>query len=410
MRELNRASLPEVMADPEQPALKVTVTLNPDSYQSLMNELYDGCLVEAWAKQQRKDESKVVIPPLRTETKAEVDKKTGKTRTVAYHVYEDVSPAGPFFKTAPFGNLADKKGLLKLWRDAVWGTVRGIPTTRNPYKERAEDPKKDARGSGVSELWGALLKEQSLRKRNKLHTISVASSIWLGAQDHNAEYVAFRGSPSETLLLHFWNVVMQVFVPQAVERDKKTRDVRVTTGEGYILAIPDVSDLKSFKEDFAQVMAALQDDATRFRPPDSVVCVPQEGALQLLSRLAARAKGRSAGRLRYSVSAIEVFHLHKPGNTVMTLATDRLVVDDETLTDYERVHRKTHPLLRAHLIRALLRSEPWYRGFNRLAARTDAEWLVGHAGASWSTAQFCGDARKLIGVDVQSARKGDEDE
>lgn len=403
MRELGRPSLPGVKPDPVYPGLKATIELTPTSYQSLMNDLYGGCRVETRSERPRKDrDTKQPVPPIREEVDQVLDKKTGKDKNVTHFVYEDVAPEGSFFKAAAFGNLADRKGWLKLWRDAVWGTVRGIPTTRNPYKERAEDPKQDAKGSGVADLWDEMLREQACRAKNRLHTMPVASSIWLGAQDHNAEYVAFQGSPKETLLLHFWNVVMQVFVPQVVERDSKTGHMNVTTGEGYILAIPEVSDLTAFKEDFASAIAVLAEDETRFRPTDSLVCLPQEGALQLLSRLSARAKARAARRLRYSVSAIEVFHLHKPKNTVMILAHDRLIVDDEKLTDYERIHRKTHPLLRAHLIGALLRGEPWYRAFNRLAASTDARWLVGHASADARSSSFCSGVRDQFESDQQS--------
>lgn len=396
MGDLKRPSVPQTKHD----ALRATVALTPTSYQAMMNELYGGCLVESRAKQQRKDQNKQLIPPIRTEVDQVLDKKNGKTKAVTFYIYEDVVPEGPFFRASAFGNLVDKKGWVKLWRDAVWGTVRGIPTTRNPYKERAEEPKKDARGSGVADLWNELLKEQALRKKNRSHSMPVASSIWLGSQDHNAEYVAFQGGAQETLLLHFWNVVMQVYVPQVVERDSKTGNIKVTTGEGYVLAIPEVSALDAFIEDFAEAMATLTDDPSRYRPPDSLVCLPQEGALQLLSRLAARARSRTGGRLRYSVSAIEVYHLHKPGNTVMTLASDRLVVDDEELTAFERVHRATHPILRAQLIRALLRGVPWYRGFGRLAARTDAGWFVGHRGADFSTGWFCFGVRDQFDVEL----------
>jgi CRISPR-associated protein Cmx8 len=405
MRELNRVLFPDVTID----ALTARITFCRAKYQALMDELYGaGWAVSREYKVRKKklpDGSKDEIPPLRSPyAETIIDKKTGKARQVLVHEYKDVVPGGPFFAARCFGNLADRPRWLELWSDAIWNTVRGIPATRNPYNERADGL--HATGSGVADLWDQLIKEMDCREKNLLHTMPVASSIRLGAQDHNAEYVAFQGSPKETLLLHFWNVVMQVFIPQVMGRDSKTGNVKVTSGDGYILAIPEVSDLITFQEDFAQALATLADDPIRVRPPDSFVCLPQEGALQLLSQLSARARTRATGRIRYSVSAIEVFHLHKPGNVVVTLASDRLVVDDETLTDFERIHRRTHPLLRAHLIRALLRGEPWYRGLNRLAAETDAEWLVGHSGGDWSTAQFCGGVREQFEIDAYNPSKG----
>lgn len=394
MRAQNHSPLPTVTHETPWDA---TITFTRESLQTLMNELYDASLVEVSVKSRWKDKE-----PLREEEGTEIDPATTKARKVRRFIYEQVQPKGGFFKTAPFGSLADKPHWIKLWRDVIWGTVRGIPTTRNPYNERAAQ--QDATGSGVGDLWDQLLREQTARSKNRLYTVPVASSILLGAQDHNAEIVPFQGSPAETLLLHFWVAVMLCFVPQVLDKDGD-----VTTGDGFIIAIPEVSSLAEFKTDFRDALASLTPDAAGYRPAGAMVCLPQEGALQFLSLLLARVKSRvERSTLQYSVASIEVVHLHKPGNTVMTLASDRITVDHRIVSDFERIHRNTHPLLRANLIRNLLAGAPWYRGFHRLASSLDADWLVACTGAKWSTGLFCRDVRKQFDIVLDKLSAGED--
>lgn len=380
MKELRLPAIPDVTGVTPTEA---TVVFTKRTFQAVMDCLYDGVLLEIGVTNRWSGKT-----PLREEETTEVDPATGKTKTSRRFIYEVVQPAARYFQTNTFGNLSGKKGWLKLWRDTVWGTIRGIPTTRNPYNERAAGLA--AKGSGVSGLWDQLVRQQVDRSKNRLRTIPIASSILLGAQDHNAEAVPFQGSPAETLLLHFWVVVIRCFVPEIVNTDG-----RLDFGKGFIIAVPEVNDLTEFPYDFREILANLPEDQAGYRPADALVSIPQEGALILLSHIASRARDRmQRSEIQYSVSRVEVFHLHKPGNTVATLASDQVAVDDRVLTDFERIHRRTHPLFRAHLIRNLLRGFPWYRDFHRIASQVDASLLVGQSSGKSATATFCRDVRQ----------------
>ncbi|HRY71323.1 MAG TPA: type I-MYXAN CRISPR-associated protein Cmx8 [Phycisphaerae bacterium] len=365
----------------------VRITLTQESLQAIVNVLYDAEVIEISVK------SKQTSRELKREEEVtEIDRASGKPKKSRRFIYEQVQPKGGFFGTRTFGGCAEKAGWMKLWRDAIWGTVRGIPTTRNPYNERAK--KRPATGSGVGDLWGQLTKEEVARLGGGFHPISIDSSIWLGAQDHNAETVPFKGSPSETLLLHFWVAVMQCFVPQELDRDGK-----ITTGKGFIIAIPETSDLVEFLADFPAALHSLSADQNGFWPADALVCMPEEGALAFQSMLLARIKSQvELSLLEYSISGVEVFYLHKPRRVVMTRSSARVPLNWQALKDFERVNRRMHPILRAHLIRNLVHERPWYSGFGRLAAVTDADWLVGTGGDgnTWSTAQFCSDVRSWL--------------
>ena len=342
--------LPEI-AFPEEGI--VTLSISKVTLETIFNDLYDAAWEETESKSKWPDAT-----PLREEVRPIVDQATGKTKNVKYFIYNRVVPKGAFLDA-----LQASEPWLKLWRDALWNTLRGKPTTRTPYNERAD-------GKPVYEVdktWKSLQKYQ----RKPLATEEIASSIYIGAQAINAEKVPFVGRIDENLLLHFWQVVMRIFVPEIINNEGKAEF------KGYVLAIPEVCDVEGFLEDFSLMVSQLKTDLKGYRPAESVISVPQEGALEYIAALV-RNKAQD-GNLAYNISSVEVVHLEKRGNNITMLSSSRLPVDDAVRGKYESIRsgHYRHPLFKLQMIRNLLDGKDWYSGFDRVFSSRDKDWFLG---------------------------------
>jgi len=249
--------------------------------------------------------------------------------------------------------------------------LRGKPTTRNPYNERAA-------GKSVKEVektWESLKKHV----KNPLATQDIASTIYIGAQDANAEKIPFMGRIDENFLLHFWQVVIRVFVPEIWKIDDKNKSNKAGKSDfkGYVLAIPDVCDLEGFVDEFTHMMFRLKPDIKGYRPAEAVISVPQEGALEYIAALA-RNKALN-GAIAYNVSSVEIVHLEKRKNNINMLLSSRVPVDDTVRLEYESIRRGNyfHPLFKLQLIRNLLDGKEWYSCFDRLFSLHDSDWFLG---------------------------------
>lgn len=342
--------LPEI-AFPEEGI--VTLSISKATLETIFNDLYDAAWEETESKSKWADAT-----PLREEVRLIVDQATGKTKNVKYFIYNRIVPKGAFLDA-----LQASEPWLKLWRDALWNTLRGKPTTRTPYNERAD-------GKPVNEVdktWKSLQKYQ----KKPLATEEIASSIYIGAQAINAEKVPFVGRIDENLLLHFWQVVMRIFVPEIINNEGKAEF------KGYVLAIPEVCDIEGFLEDFSLMVSQLKADLKGYRPAESIISVPQEGALEYIAALV-RNKAQD-GNLAYNISSVEVVHLEKRGNNITMLSSSRLPVDDAVRGKYESIRsgHYRHPLFKLQIIRNLLDGKDWYSGFDRAFSSHDKDWFLG---------------------------------
>lgn len=362
---------------------RILVALTKKSLASVFYDLYDATTEERELNRKRKDKNKRDIPPLREQKKT--DAKTGKQKMV--YIYPQVVPKAAFL--AAFGMPA---AWLKLWREAIWETLRGVPRTRKPYEERAE-------GETVNETnatWRDLEKFRRRQVRNEIHTVDIASSIFVGAQAANAERVPFRGKADEVFLLHFWPVVMGVYVPEVIEREGGTK-----LAGSYVLVVPDISDVDGFVQDFPNTVAQLGADMAGYRPRDSVISLPQEGGLEYLHHLMSLAKVKGqVGELGYSIAGVEVYHLQKQGNNIHTLSVDQVSVIPRVLEKYEAIRGcYRDPLFKCQRILNLLRDRPWYQGFDEVFSYNDCERFIGSQAAWFST-----DSRK--GFQTESVERG----
>ena len=375
LRKRKIKPLPEVHTSQDQ---RISVRITEDSLTTLFNDLYDATMGEAESSTKRKDKSKRLIPLLREEKK--LDTKTGKEKTV--YIYPQVIPKGKFLATFGLPEV-----WLKLWRDAIWGTLRGVPKTRLPYEQRAhkEVP------SETGETWKILRRFQEDREKNKIYTVPIASSSFVGAQAENAERVPFRGWADEAFLLHFWPVVMGVYVPEIIERDGKTKF------SGYVLAIPDVSDHNGFVQDFPKTLAQLEIQMLGYRPKQAVIALPQEGGLEYLHHLLGLVKAKTDIA---NVTGVEVFHLEKRGNSIHMLGADRVPVARRILEQYEAIRGRYYSVLfRRQLILNLIRGEPWYREFDRVFAKGPKGGFIGP-----KAHRFSSDVRRRFKVESQARR------
>lgn len=358
----------------------VRMTLTTKSLAALLDDFYDV----VWDKRpsRAKPKGNKVRNIRAVET---LDDRTGKRRTE--YTFETVMPRAEFL--AALGLPAP---WLKLWRDAVWATLRGgSPQTRAPYERRAGGTSaEDARRQ-----WAELRRFVKDRANGRLRTVDVAGPLFIGAQVTNAERVPFLGSPDEAFLLQFWPLVMSVYVPESIDREGKSRFT------GYVLAVPDVSDLVGFVHDFAESLPQLTTDMAGYRPRDAVISVPQEAALEYLHHVLGLARARALEReLHYSLAGVEVYHLEKRGNSIHVLTADRVIPARDVLEGYDALRgRYRDPFFRRQIVLNLLRRELWYCGFDRVFAQESHDHFVGAAASRFAT-----DANRRFETELEEGR------
>ncbi|MGC1273810.1 MAG: type I-MYXAN CRISPR-associated protein Cmx8 [Planctomycetaceae bacterium] len=282
--------------------------------------------------------------------------------------FDVVKPAGHFLKH----HLADGDGFwLNLWRRMLWAIPRGRPTTRIPFNARA-DGKPCAEGPNA---WKDLAKAAS-KQQPVLDELSGA--LLLGAQAVNAETVPFQGRVEENLLLHFWPLTTLTFVPVTLDRDGKA------SADGYALAVPDVSDLKSFRSHYPRMLRRLPVPKPGSRllggfPPDALIALPQQGALELMEDLIALAGDAAGDGYPASIRGVEVAAMVKEGQNAKSRGLTRIAADPRRREEYRAVKASyRHPLFVEGLVRALLDGPrtPWYAYFGKsLQSREAAVFL-----------------------------------
>ncbi len=356
-RRLPNDSIPEIVG--EVGTTVVTFRFTERSVQGLMDDVYDARAVKVEVKSKWAGE-----PPLEEKFIDEKDEETGETKKVKRFVYEIVQPRGHFLEQ----HLSDGDGLwLKLWRDMLWNVPRSKPTTRGPYNARAEN-KPCSEGAAT---WKDLVAFETARRKGAFKTDSISSALLLGAQAVNAESVSFEGRVEQTLLLHFWPLTVLIFVPQVIDNDGGNEFV------GYSLAIPEVSDLEQFCQDYPSLLEKLKPEPRGYRPLGAVIDLPEQSALEFHQHLGELADFQvqqgKARKITASVSSIEYLHLVKLGNNVKSQSAGRIAPSRELMSSYFDIMRRgafRNPLFRAGLLRSLLDSirgpTPWYASFGDL--------------------------------------------
>ncbi|HEU4733911.1 MAG TPA: type I-MYXAN CRISPR-associated protein Cmx8 [Kofleriaceae bacterium] len=348
----------------------LTLRVDRQGMQALFDEVYAASMEEQERdkKFQKKTASgaKVDIEPKKTLEKVVTDKK-GVEKTKTVYVYDQVIPQGALVAEW----AGDQHLWLKLWRDLIWGTLRGVPATREAYNCRAE--KREA--TDGAEAWDELVS-------TPLVGVELPSTYYLGAQARSAENVSFRDVARYRFLLHFWPFVVPIYVPAVVGRDGDREFV------GHAIAVPDVANLQDFVAHWEQVARERSGDASGYVPRDAVVEIAAEAGLDVARRtftVVSRLQGAAATR-RW-VTAIEVFHVEKEGNNVRLRGVRRIDLQRKRADVYGRVRNAYwSPLFRRRRIISILDGNerdpvaagglPWWTGFGRLCATSPEELTI----------------------------------
>ncbi len=337
----------------------LTLVVDRPGMQSLFDDVYDATLEET-----RSRSKWAGAEPKRTEEVAVTDDRAGKTKTEKRFVYDRVVPAGTTVGDWDAAGPGTPKLWLKLWQDMVWSTLRGVPATREPFNARAEAREIDDGG----EAWDELAAKPGA-------TVDLPSTYALGAQAKNAENVPFEDVVRTRFLLHFWSVVVAIYVPAVLQRDGKRDFI------GYALAMPDVAILGDFVTAWEQVARGRGCEPSGYVPREAVIDLAAEAGLDVVRRSNERiATAGGAAATRLWLSGVDVFHLEKEGNNVRMRGIARVIPERKQDDEYARVRAAGYwsPLFRRQRIINVLERRPWWFGFARLCSTTPDEMTIRH--------------------------------
>lgn len=323
------------------------ISFTKESMQAVFDDLFDAEWVEVRVKNKWQGKK-----PKRTEEIEVI--KDGKNQKEKRYVYDIFQPKGLFLQTF----YPDDNGAwIQIWREMLWNVLRAQPKTRGVYEERANERK----SSQAKKIFNSL--SSVLKKRPKGINVSegFAGSVCIGAQDANAERVAFKGDPTSNLLLHFWHIASFIYTPRnfSLERSKE-KGISIDWNDyGYVLAIPEPSDIGEFVEETLEILQSLRTETAGRRPKAAIIDLMEEGGLEYLYQFT---------KLRFenttaidSINAVELYHMQKKDKKVNMLSSERLIADTTVLKEYERV-RKTifNPLFKRIYLKNLLSGNRWY--------------------------------------------------
>jgi len=366
--------------------------------QTGIQELFDETYAASKEEQERdavlKNKNKEVIPPLREEKKTVTDPKTGKSKEKTVYIYPVVIPHGAFLVAYDPSAQDDNGVWIKLWRDMIWGILRGVPATRRPFDERSAGKFTE----DADKAWRDL-------HRPADYTVDLPSTYFIGAQASNAENVPFKDRARFQFLLHFWTFVAQVYVPATLAYDSKTKQTK-SKFIGYALAIPDVSNLEAFCDELPSVLQNNRGvEMAGYRPRDSVIDLAAEGALDLMNKLNQRLAVEFG---KQSVSdlllGVDVVHLEKQGNNIRLWGTARIDPTQSMIDEYARIKSLfRYALFRRQRLLNMLNERAWFSGFGSFLSTTDSEQTIG-------SRFFRADVRTAFKDSMQSnqSTKGDE--
>ncbi len=354
-----------------------SLEINQSGLEALFDEIYAAGTEEQERTQVLKNSrTREVIPPLREEEQEKVDPKTGKAKTKKIYIYPVVVPKGSFLADASYDPSSDGKHgyWIKLWRDMVWSILRGVPSTRKPFEDRAEGK----HPGDTATVWNQLTQPEE-------YTVDLPSTYFLGAQAYNAESVPFKDRARFQFLLHFWLFAAQIYVPAVLNNDGKRDFV------GYAITIPDIARLEWFCEELPGLLRDRSPELSGYRPRDSIVDLAVESALDMMKRLRDRLKQTAGDQSTApTLFGIDVIHTEKQGNNVRLLSSTRLAPDAAMTDQYVQIREGYwNPLFRRQCLLNLVNHSPWYSGFDALLCTLPYEQTI-------ENPYFRGDVRKKI--------------
>jgi len=356
-----------------------SVQLNLEGLVSLFDLAYLSFTEERKSKSKIKDFKRV--------DEIEIE-ENGKKKIQKYYIYEVITPQGGFLAQ---WDKSDKQVWVKIWRDMFWSIIKGVPATRNPFNNRCDLNLNggDSCSKDVESIW------KSLQKAEK--TTGQSGAFYLGAMAVNAENVATEDLIKWQFLLHFWAFVAQVYCPSILDKDGKRNF------NGYVIVIPDIANLEDFCDTLPDVLSDRDPKAFGFRPQESIIDIPEQGALDLLNLIKQRiAKKVGSGNLSDLILGVEVIYAEKQGNSIKLHSVSYLQPIEEQVDDYNNIKDFYYcPWFRRQRLLNLIHpqfdldSQSWLKcppwdGFGNLLSRIPQKWLKDN------NSYFSHDARQLF--------------
>ena len=368
--------------------------IDKDGMKSLFDEAYSA----SWVEQEREkilknSRTKAEIPYKRREIKSieTIDKKTGEisNKEKDIFIYDVVVPSGSFLSEM---DSSQESAWVKLWRDMVWNILRGIPTTRIVYENRAS--KEENKDYLVA--WNSLVKTSSKKSE-------IQGTFFLGSQDKNAEGVPFLDHNKNFLLLQFWPFIAQIYIPQKLEYDNSTKKYK-QSDDGFTICIPEILDLKTFCLDYEEFLMSRDNTMLGYRPRSSRISILEEAGWDSFERLKISIM-KLEGSKQYSdlLSGIDIFRFIKDGNNINNKAVFRIKPNNVILKEYEAFKSDNYfdPVFKKQVLINLSKNRNWYEDFDKLFKISGYEYFLGRG-------QFSSDASKkfsgIINIDKKEKK------
>lgn len=369
-----------------------TLRIDEPGLKCLFAETYDFREGEQESEKVRtRAKSKEDIPPKRMIDKEVID-KNGEKKTVPIYIYPTYIPKGAFLVS--YDATADNAGKgiwVNLWRDFVWSVIRKKDPSRGIYRDKSTSAKEAVK------VWREITSEASSFENEPP---DLSGTDLIGARAYNAEQVSFKDKAKQKLLLNFWAFTSQIYIPETTVIDGTTKRPKPKQ-VGYVVAIPEVARLETFCRVLPNAIRNNRGiELKGFRPRDSVIDIPAEGALDFFLKLSDRVNVSEGARgTSRTVTAIDVIHIDPSGNDVSIMGTARIEPESFNADEYERVrHNLWNHEFRKQRILNILNGSKWHEGFDKLLSRLP--FKLGFDGE-----HFSHDARESFNSEVRDLKK-----
>jgi len=291
-----------------------------------------------------------------------------------------LQPLGGFLPAYDATNEGNDGIWIKLWRDMYFRVIRPDDKPKHHFKSRIEGKENPEEEN----LW------KNLQKPPKSGS-QIKHSLLLGAQSTSAEDVPFKDRPRYQLLLHFWPMVIQTYVPVTWKFDRD-RNRELMEDTGFAIIVPDIADLENFCDELPDILRSRGGEVVRYRPKESLIDIAAEGGLDFMLKLNQRLALKSYRQIADLLLGVDVIHLQKPpkSRTIKFWGTARVDPVRPMIDEYARVKEMfNNPLFRKQRMLNVLNEKVWFHGYGRLLSKTDSDQTIGNS-------VFRGDVRRAF--------------
>ena len=374
----------------------VTIKFNQEGLKALFDLTFGAFSEERWGTNKDKKKNYKDNEIRQVEKKD----KRGKIKTVTEYSYSVVIPYGAFLPNLDESG-EDKDGVwVELWRDMYWSIIRGRDKQRISFKERCN--KNDGEYTkDTKKLWIELQNPNKATKQS--------GTYYLSAEELTAENLSMKDIVYLRFLLNFSPFVFQVYRPRliTIQKDKDKKLKLKIELNGYVLAIPDVANLKRFCYFFPKLLKQRSNKKFGYSPQESIIDLAEESALNLFILEDRIAKDIGEQSTKKSILGVEVIHV-EPGRKLKFYCIKYLEPITTQTDKYQQIKDNYWcPWFRKQRLSNVLNSRvysnnqegkdeeipPWF-GFDDLLSKIPCKWLEA------SQDYFSHDARVLFDREI----------